>query len=353
MKFGPEHYVPVLKIKDNEKRALEFLSRTYKGKFTPLLEVVERKSDKSLDEHLDTAFKRLVASFPKSATFFLDAYELASDGDAGAEAVFARAESEGMDYVPVVGITRSAGNSPAFDHGNGSVALRLTREELEAGNLQTAVPEFLNDHRLSPDQVDLIMDMGDVGMLIPVGVTGLANSFLDAVPYHKAWRTFTLSGCAFPKSMGKVGRNSSLLVNRNEWISWRDGLYVNRKSLTRLPTYSDFAIQHPSGVEGFDPKTMPTSAGARHASGDAWLLLKGESTRKVPPTIQFKKIAKALVSNAHGKHYLGTTHCTGCAEVDAAARGAPKLGSLGVWRRIGTIHHVVTVLKDLSALRWP
>lgn len=352
MKFGPGHYVPVLKIKDNEKRALEALGTTHAGTLTPLLEVVERKN-KPLAAHLDTTFKRLALSAEKCAGCFLDARELAADDDAGAEAVFARADSEGIDYAPVVGLSRRAGNAPALKRAKEHVALRLTREELEAGTLPVEIPKFLKAHHLSPERVHLIMDMGDVGMLISVGVIGLAQSFLAAVPHHKAWRTFTLSGCAFPKSMGKVARNSFLLVNRSEWIAWRDGLYLKRATLTRLPTYSDCAIQHPWGVEGFDPRTMPVSAGARHATGDSWLLLKGESTRNVPAKTQFKAIAKKLVANAHGPYYAGIAHCTGCAQINAAANGAPKLGSLGVWRRIGTAHHIVTVLKDLGGLHWP
>ena len=37
----------------------------------------------------------------------------------------------------------------------------------------------------------------------------------------------------------------------------------SREGLLRVPTYSDYAIQHPSGVEGFDPRRMQVSpAGA-------------------------------------------------------------------------------------------
>lgn len=350
MKFGVAHYVPVLKIKANEKGALQSLGVTYPGAFTPLLEIVERK-EKTLAAHINTTFKRLAQSLKGHTPCFLDTRELASDGDAAA--VFARADSEGIDYVPVVGLTRPVGNGPAFAHGKGGVALRLTREELEAGVISAGVPAFLKAHKLGAENTDLIMDMSDVEMLIPVGVIALASGFLSTVPHHSAWRTFTLSGCAFPKSLGKVARNSSLLVNRSEWIGWRSALYANRGNLARLPTYSDCGIQHPSGVEGYDPITMAASAAARHATGDSWLLVKGVSTRKIRPTVQFKAIAKKLVANAYGAHYSGPTHCGGCAQIDAASKGAPKLGSLGVWRRIGTEHHIVTVLRDLGALHWP
>lgn len=353
MKFGPKNYVPVLKIKRAEKAALGVIGQAAPGAVTPLLEVVERKADTELSDHLDTAFERLAQSVANAACSFLDARELESDGDMAAEAVFARADAENIDYVPVVGMSRKAGNAPALKHAQNGVALRLTREELEAGNLSAAVAKFLKANRLSPEEVDLIMDMRDVGKLIPVGVAALAKKFLGAVPHHTAWRTFTLSGCAFPQSMGVVGRQSFALADRSEWVCWRDTLYTHRRSLARLPTFSDCGIQHTEGVEGFDPRTMAASACARYAVGDFWLLVKGESTKRVRAGLQFPKIAKRIVSNVHGAHYQGPRHCTGCEKINDAAHGAPKLGSPEAWRRIGSIHHISTVLQDLASLRWP
>jgi Beta protein len=353
MMFGPRHYVPVLKVKRAEKAALAAISDATPGTITPLLEVVVRKTDTHLSDHLDTAFDRLAQSVARTSRCFIDARELAPDGDAAAEAVFTRAAAEGIDYVPVVGISRTVGNIPAFEHSKAGVALRVTREELEQGSLSTAIVTFLKANSLSPEGIDLIMDMGDVGQLIPVGVAALAKKFLASVPHHETWRTFTLSGCAFPRSMAVVARQSSGLVDRSEWVCWRDSLYAHRKMIARLPAFSDCAIQHIEGVEGFDPRTMAGSACARYAVGDYWLLVKGESTKKVRPTLQFPKIAHRLVSNAHGRHYQGPAHCPGCESITNAAQGAPRLGSLEAWRRIGFIHHLTTVLQDLASLRWP
>jgi hypothetical protein len=319
---------------------------------TPLLEVVKR-TDKSLSDHLDTAFDKLALSLTQTAGCFLDAKELAPDGDPGADRVFARATADGIEYVPVVGLTRKAGNRPAIHHGQGSVALRLTREELEAGGLTTAIKQFMKANKLVEEKVDIVMDMGDVGPMVSIGVTGLAMRFIQSVPTPNAWRTFTLSGCAFPKSMGGVGKNSFLLADRSEWVCWRDSLYKKRTSLARLPTFSDCAIQHSEGVEDFDPVKMAASACARYAVDDWWLLVKGESTRKVRAGIQFPKIAKRIVNNVHGNHFKGIKHCAGCKSIDDAANGAPRLGSPEAWRRLGTIHHVATVLKDLRSLTWP
>ena len=56
MTFGPDHYVPVLKIKRGEKAALQLVAPFLQEKMTPLLEVVERKGG-AIGNHLDKAFK--------------------------------------------------------------------------------------------------------------------------------------------------------------------------------------------------------------------------------------------------------------------------------------------------------
>ena len=92
--------------------------------------------------------------------------------------------------------------------------------------------------------------------------------------------------------MGVIGRHSHAAVERAEWLGWnhiRDG-----GQLVRVPTYSDCAIQHPAGVEGFDPVLMQVSATVRYALSDSWLLIKGESTRRRRPGLQFPWLAKQL-----------------------------------------------------------
>ena len=49
MTFGPDHYVPVLKVKRGERKALQRVSSIHQSRITPLLEIVK----------LDTAFTDL------------------------------------------------------------------------------------------------------------------------------------------------------------------------------------------------------------------------------------------------------------------------------------------------------
>jgi hypothetical protein len=135
-------------------------------------------------------------------------------------------------------------------------SIRLTRAEFEIGSLGSRIHRFISRHHLRPEEIDMIVDLGPVDRLVEYGVESLATAFLAEVPNQSQWRTLTLSTCAFPASMGEVERNCHSYVERTEWNVWRKVLHSNRRHIERLPTFSDCGIQHPSGVEGFDPMTM-------------------------------------------------------------------------------------------------
>jgi len=358
MNFGPSFYIPVLKIKRGEKKALQLIAPHIRAGLLPLLEVVERRAPPgrvppALSKHLTTAFTGLdavVAGFPR---YFLDCKEIAPDGAAGAADAFARAAGLPTSFTPVTGITRTSDVAAAMTHRRNGIAIRLTREEFEAGLIPSRLPAFLRTHSLAPQETDLIVDLGPVDDMIAAGVEALTAAFLADVPVHRQWRTLTVSGCAFPSSMGGIDANSSDLVERAEWVAWRDGLHAHRNALERLPTYSDCAIQHPTGVEGFDPRIMPVSAAVRITHFDQWLLVKGVSTRNIPAKLQFPRLATQLVYGNLRPWFAGAAHCAGCADMVNAANGAPGLGGPEAWRRLGTIHHLTRAVEMIAGLSWP
>lgn len=353
MTFGPNHYVPVLKVKRGEKSALKLLPSSVAKEVTPLLEIVARTNkEKSIDDHLDTAFKNLADSLQSFSRCFIDARELSPLGPSAAEKVFERAEGEGIVFTPVTGISRTADVDATLDHRGQGIALRITRDEFESGKLKSGLQNFMIRHELKPEDIDLIVDLGAVDEMVAPGVEALTAAFLADVPSHQRWRTFTLSSCAFPPSMGCIDRNSHGFVDRIDWLAWRDGLHSRRDTLARLPSYSDGAIQHPQGVEGFDPRTMQVSASIRYTTPEKWLLIKGESTRRTLASVQFKTLATQLAYSHLKPYFAGSDHCKGCSSMKRAAVDTKGLGSLEVWRRLGTIHHITTVVESLWKLPW-
>ncbi len=353
MNFGPKHYVPILKVKRGEKTALSHIAPTFRSSITPLLEIVERRAEKPIEKHLETAFRDLAQSLVGYPRCFLDVREIESDGSEAATAVFGRAVTSGIAFTPVTGVSRTVDVMPALGQQAHGLALRLTRSELETRDIAGAVHAFLEQHELRAEKVDLIIDLGAVEQLITAGIEALTDTFMANVPHHDKWRTFTVAACAFPRSLGGVNRNSHRLVERADWVVWKEHLHSRRSRLQRLPSFGDCAIQHPQGVEGFDPVTMQVSASVRYTTGTDWLLVKGESTRAIAPSIQFPDLARRLVYGHLCQHFIGAEHCPGCNGIGAAADGWGGYGSAEVWRRLGTIHHITHVMEDLDALPWP
>lgn len=352
MTFGPNHYVPILKVKRAEKAAIGQLPPVLRLRITPLLEIVEWRQEKTLEGHLETAFKNLAESLKGYPRCFLDVREIEPAGAQAAAAVFKRAAAAGMAFTPVTGVSRTVDVNAALDHQDRGLAIRLERREFEKGELAIKIETFLEKQHVAANEIDLIVDLGAVENLIPEGVETLTDAFLDEVPDHASWRTFTVSACAFPRSMGGVERHSHELVERADWIAWKDNLHGRRADLARLPSFGDCAIQHLSGVEGFDPRTMAASASIRYARDQHWLLVKGESTRNLPPSLQFPQLASKLVNGSLKHYFSGPHHCAGCEAMQEAADGAPKYGSLETWRRLGTIHHISRVMQELGSLPW-
>jgi hypothetical protein len=352
--FGPHHYVPVLKLKRGEKMALAMLSPAVASMVTPLFEIVARNEEKgqTVDAHLRTAFDKLDSSMRLCRRCFIDAREIAPEGPAAAVEAFRRASEMGIAFTPVTGISRLEDVAAALSYRTHGVALRLTRREFEDGSITRRLADFMRAHGIAAKEVDLIIDLGAVEDLVAEGIVALTRAFLDEVSDHDCWRTVTVSACAFPASMGVVNRLSHGFVERSEWRAWRDGCHANRSTLRWLPTFSDCAIQHPQGVEGFDFRTMQVSASIRYTTSDSWLLVKGESTRYRPPTEQFPDLATQLVYGHLRQHFAGAGHCSGCAQIKDAADGRPGLGSPEVWRRLGTVHHITTVVEMTAALSW-
>jgi len=212
--FGSEHYIPVLKIKRGEKKALTAIEPSICQRITPLLEIVQR-TDKSLDDHLKTAFKELANSTSRYARCFLDAREIAPDGTTGAQEVFARASAAGIAFTPVTGFSRSADVAAALGHRTRGLALRLTREEFEAGQLAPGLADFMNQHGLVPEETDLIVDLGPVDDMVVDGVIAFTDAFLSEVPDQTRWRTLTV--LHVPSRKAWVGSGNSPTI-------WSSGL---------------------------------------------------------------------------------------------------------------------------------
>lgn len=296
MSFDENHYVPVLKMKAAEKEALALLSSSVRDRITPVFEVVERDAEEkdTPSEHIDTAFKKLQPAVEHLRLYFLDCHEIAGDGSESVEDVFRRANDLGTPFVPVTGIGRTVDVQPALANRASGLALRLTREEFESGAIQNELLSFVKTIGVPREVIDLIIDLGAVDDMVLPGVQAAAAACLSDIPDPMTWRTLTLSASAIPPGMGGLESRSHDFVERLDWLAWRDAIRDD-PSFPRVPTFSDGAIQHPSGVENIDWSMINPPASIRYTTGDQWLRIKGVGIRTTLPSEQYQGLATNLV----------------------------------------------------------
>lgn len=85
----------------------------------------------------------------------------------------------------------------------------------------------------------------------------------------------------------------------------------------------------------------------------ATMAVKALYRNTTPPSLQFPMLATRLVYGHLKGHFAGSGHCVGCSSIKEAADGVLGYGSAEVWRRLGTIHHISTVMQGLGSLLWP
>lgn len=113
-----------------------------------------------------------------------------------------------------------------------------------------------------------------------------------------------------------------------EWIAWLNACYA-RRGASAPAHIRGRAIQHPSGVEGFDPRIRACRRRFGYALDDKWAPMKGISIDGALPSIQFPQLASKLVSGGASSIFCGAGDCPSCAEIgigrgweDAAATTA-------------------------------
>ncbi len=365
--FGADHYVPILKLKPAEAKAMTLLAPGVATGLTPLFEVVDLGDrdddesedgedadvdvdvDASVEKHIDRAIANLadVVATGKVGRFFLDSQALEGEGIDAIRTFVSRAQELDAWCVPVTGIARAEDGSVELAAKTGSgIALRLTRGDLTNGRVKRELLPWVKQHNLSPGSVDLIMDLGAVAEMIEDGVQSEAQRFLDVLPVPREWRTLTLSSVAF--SPRGIATDKLVDKDRLDWRVWRDHAHGNRASLPRVPAYSDGGIQHPRGVENIPIEILQNFAPTiRYATGDEWIIIKGVGRKTKPHKYQFPLMAQALIAD---KRFMGPNHCQGCAGAERAAQGRPRFGSQEVWLRLGAIHHLTLAVEQLRAL---
>ena len=337
--FGPEHYVPILKAKQAEFRALGRLAEEVRGGLTPLIELEPLGADGGYP--IDKLTRDLAAGWAapgaEPRALFLDPLDA---GIAGAlTALISRTRTLAVPTVPVTSpgrpgaYHREVATAHRTDGLGASIRLRERDFSGGPGALAAAVDGVLHQIDLAPPQVDLVIDLGAV---FDAGVDAIAArslAYLSETAHADDWRSLTVAAGAFPQNL-EPGRH---VYPRSDWLAW---LRVRAAGLRRVPAFGDYAVQGPRSGLG------PAFRGApnlRYAHSDLWICHRGRGGAAMDNQ-EFRALCAELI---RGRELL--RDCWADGRIELVAGGADGPGSGEMWRRLAFCHHMTLTVSQVRA----
>ena len=292
--FKHKHYVPILKWKRAEQKALKMLNSDNKKLITPLISFVMPKPNKpndpewklkSYDKQLEEIInnfkhknpnlaKQIVESWGK-APIFID-FSLLYTTSLKIESVvktMLQGNELGATFIPVLNLSDDIDVANVVcsvsKKYNTGLCLRIVCPEFT--NLVEKLKSFLESYKISENNIDLLIDIKEIEN------SEKYNTYITKcceIPNLNKWRTFTFASGAFPVNLSKCKFDEENIIPRLEWNNWLN--LIKNSKLKRIPSFSDYTIQYPI----YDPSLefhSPTTS-IKYTLKDSWFILKGKKS---------------------------------------------------------------------------
>lgn len=359
MQFKHRHYVPVLKWKAGEYKALRDVSISDKSAMTPLAEIVPVPWDwgsdapaKTLDDHLAQVPAQMASCWGVSEPLFvelnlLDSSDRLASGNHPVDGLFSQISLAGVKVIPVTGLDRDAAYQAAVAtvvarDGRG-VCIRVGRDDMLVPTFAQQLDDLLNTLKLNISDVDLVMDFRAVEASTAGIYANVAVSFISSQKYAIYARSLTVLSGAFHQNLSAFSPGIGSMP-RHDWALWR--AVLGATALPRKPSFGDYGIAHPELGE-IDPRQMTMSANIRYTTDDEWLIFRGRSLKdpRYGQYGQYHVLAQDVVN--HGR-YCGRAFSKGDDYIHDVANQADGPGNQTSWRQAPTNHHLVFVIREIA-----
>jgi hypothetical protein len=226
---------------------------------------------------------------------------------------------------------------------NRGLCIRIDKSHLNEDHVADHIRNFIKDNGLNIQNTDILVDL----QIIEKGTTaGSVAQKLARLPDIDKWRSFIVSGGAFPKDLADLPKHGHYELERWDWSLWKS--IINSKVLKRQPIFSDYTIQHPihyGSVPGAN-----TSASIRYTNDEKWEIMRGEGLRnpKGAGNKQYPAHAQLMVK---ASFFKGADYSFGDAYiVERASSHNKKNGNPTTWITAGINHHLTLVTRQIASL---
>ncbi len=349
-------YMPQLKWKAGERRALKSVRSARNGRVIPAFKIPPAGSfDPDQQRVLTTveylhSFGRQLADCWDRRLALIDA-ELIDDqhhteavADHPLTALIERARLSGANAAPIF----SFNNSPDYHRAVQRYAernpaapacLRIKLEQLESISNAEALANFVSQFGLTLGSVILLLDGGPLEISDAEDFTHLLSGQVARLITPNTWARVFWSATSFPeKPRLKAGMDGHF--PRADWNLYRT-ILANREEFPIVPMFSDYALEYPSA---YAPFNGAPSAHLRYSSTEQYHIFKGPSVRKENGFGAIFEVARRLVSS---EVFSGAEFSLGDTFIRHLSDNAINTGGPAAWRWSATDHHFTLVMNQL------
>lgn len=354
----PNYYVPLLRWRAGEYRALKRLSDPCRERTVPLIEVLPPDYDfalqqpkKNIDEQLKPFAKQIEDHWPNRPAL-IDAVQIDSsvrmgDGRHPLTFIFDEARAKGLDLTPVTGVDRDAGyqqSVQAIVAANArGIGLRCRLDEAVDPDFEANVQALLAQLGSPPSKVDILLDLGSPSFEPQGPLIAIISSVLAGAGIFTSAHSVTLLATSFPDSLMSLQFGMDILPRR-EWLLYK-ALMAAMPNQVRRPGFGDYAVAAVEFPKG-DMRFMRGSPNVRYAIDDAWLVAKAKR-QKTNTNHAYPGLCGGIVNSGH---FAGTAFSEGSKYIDGCRLGSEKMGNPTTWKWVATNHHITKVVADLAKL---
>jgi len=361
-------YVPILKWKGAEIKALKELYDRHKKHVCPLIQIIHKeKAEDTLedlakrfrDEQLYKIREGIIDAWGNEKIFV--SFNLLYTTELKLESFKVVLEDDLKNEGSIIPVIHLSDDKKIRDYvfslakeNNREICLRIIPADFGIDNninineINSKIKNCLDKYKVKESLVNLIVDISDFG-----SDKSLYDKYFEAsqgIYNISNWRTFAFSGGSFLKDLSSCKTDVDNIYSRSEWVFWKD--QVSNNKLLRIPLFSDYTVQFP--VYEKMTQFFQSTCSVRYTLDDDWWILKG----KKGGFDQYLAHASDLVKQ-HERYYgedfsFGDKYIKEKADHFEEYRKNPKIkkltGNTPTWLSAGINHHLTVAATQVSNL---
>ncbi|CCE74158.1 beta family protein [Clavibacter nebraskensis] len=372
-------YLPILKARQGELKALENWDDIIRPDLSPVIEVTpwERLEDSTAEHRdgedipeIDSAVRRIGrAWYQKQAIAYIDAAYAEPDLGDGRESwrtsrpVLAHLlESLAASSVSVAPAVRASADASYVSQirrvlestGIEQALIRVTAEDLDDSivPLRRLVGDVADGLGLPTSQISVLLDFGAVTDDGQMKLAARLARFVLPQLDEDGWATLAVAAGAFPVNLAEVQAFSSASIPRWDYRLWENIRDFDLAVAGGLQ-FGDYGVTHPTLPVGAAFAAPPQ---LRYAQDREWIVRKGKRQERRGHK-QFYDICAQVLEElgpdaaspqtSWGDHYIHDAAASASEDVLMPARVGT--GNASTWRAVATSHHLAYTVDQLRA----